>query len=125
VGPPKFFRSLSERPTQTIDTSPCCKTGPSSDPPNENVWLRPWVQSNDILFQDISLLKFRIDITQHTLSGNRILAIVGSKSKEFIVTHQHFSWANIAFVLALLQKASGLYVVRNRAIVVTLSLQGT
>ena len=26
-------RSLSESPTQTIDSSPCCKTGPSSGPP--------------------------------------------------------------------------------------------
>ena len=41
VAPPKFFRSLSESPTQTIDSSPCCKTGPSDSPPNENVWLRP------------------------------------------------------------------------------------
>ena len=32
-GPPKFFRSLSESPTQTIDSSPCCKTSPSSGPP--------------------------------------------------------------------------------------------
>ena len=40
-GLPKFFRSLSESPTQTIDSSPCCKTGSSSGPPNENVWLRP------------------------------------------------------------------------------------
>jgi len=31
--PPKYFRSLSESPTQTIDSSPCCKTGPSSGPP--------------------------------------------------------------------------------------------
>jgi len=66
-----------------------------------------------------------MDITQHTLNGNRILAIVGSKSKEFIVTHHHFSWTNIAFVLSLLQKASGVNVFRNRAIVVSLSLQGT
>jgi len=36
-----WSRSLSESPTQTIDSSPCCKTGPSSGPPNENVWLRP------------------------------------------------------------------------------------
>jgi len=49
-GSPKIFRvtschwsrSLSESPTQTIDSSPCCKTDPSSSPPNENVWLRPW-----------------------------------------------------------------------------------
>ena len=40
--PQKFFTSFSESPTQTIDSSPCCKTGPSSGPPNENVWLRPW-----------------------------------------------------------------------------------
>ena len=45
--PPKIclapkIRSLSESPIQTIDSSPCCKTGPSSGPPNENVWLRPW-----------------------------------------------------------------------------------
>ena len=33
VAPPKIFRSLSESPTQTIDSSPCCKTGPSSGPP--------------------------------------------------------------------------------------------
>jgi len=33
VAPPKFFRSLSESPTQIIDSSPCCKTGPSSGPP--------------------------------------------------------------------------------------------
>ena len=32
VAPPKIFRSLSESPTQTIDSSPCCKTGPSSGP---------------------------------------------------------------------------------------------
>ena len=32
-GPPKIFRSLSESPTRTIDSSPCCKTGPSSGPP--------------------------------------------------------------------------------------------
>jgi len=39
--PPKIFRvtschwcrSLSGSPTQTIDSSPCCKTGSSSDPP--------------------------------------------------------------------------------------------
>jgi len=31
--PPKFFRSLSESPTQTIDSSPCYKTGPFSGPP--------------------------------------------------------------------------------------------
>jgi len=39
-GPPKIFRvtschwsrSLSESPTQTIHSSPCCKTGPSSGP---------------------------------------------------------------------------------------------
>jgi len=39
--PPQIFRvtschwsrSLSESPTQTIDSSPCCKTGPSSGPP--------------------------------------------------------------------------------------------
>ena len=40
---PTFFRSLPESPTQTIDSSPCCKTGPSSGPPNENVWLRPCI----------------------------------------------------------------------------------
>jgi len=33
MAPPKFFRSLSESPTQTIDSSPCCKTGPTSGPP--------------------------------------------------------------------------------------------
>ena len=33
VAPSKFFRSSSESPTQTIDSSPCCKTGPSSGPP--------------------------------------------------------------------------------------------
>ena len=33
VAPPKFFRSFSESPTQTINSSPCCKTGPSSGPP--------------------------------------------------------------------------------------------
>ena len=41
AGPPQwpsqnqvsFCRSLSESPTQTIDSSPCCKTGPSSAPP--------------------------------------------------------------------------------------------
>jgi len=27
-----WSRSLSESPTQTIDSSPCCKTGPSSGP---------------------------------------------------------------------------------------------
>ena len=32
TAPPKFFRSSSESPTQTIDSSPCCKTGPSSGP---------------------------------------------------------------------------------------------
>jgi len=32
-GPPKIFQSSSESPTQTIDSSPCCKTGPSSGPP--------------------------------------------------------------------------------------------
>jgi len=42
-GTPKI-RALSESPTQTIDSSPCCKTGPSSGPPNENVCLRPWSQ---------------------------------------------------------------------------------
>ena len=43
--PPNFPRDvmpLHWSPTQTIDSSPCCKTGPSSGPPNENVWLRPW-----------------------------------------------------------------------------------
>ena len=30
---PNFFRFLSESPTQTIDSSPCGKTGPSSGPP--------------------------------------------------------------------------------------------
>jgi len=43
VAPQKFFRSFSESPTQTIDSPPCCKSGPSSGPPNENVWLRPWM----------------------------------------------------------------------------------
>ena len=38
---PKIYRSLSESPTQTIDSSPYCKTGPPSSPPNENVWIRP------------------------------------------------------------------------------------
>jgi len=38
-GPPKFFRSFSESPTQTIDSSPCCKTGPSSGP--KYVCFRP------------------------------------------------------------------------------------
>jgi len=33
VAPPKFLRSFFESPTQTIDSSPCCKTGPSSGPP--------------------------------------------------------------------------------------------
>jgi len=43
-GFPKFFRSPSESPTQTFDSSPCRKTGPSSGPPNENVWLHPCFQ---------------------------------------------------------------------------------
>ena len=46
VAPSRFFRSSSESPTQTIDSSPCCKTGPSSGPPNENVWLRPWPRAS-------------------------------------------------------------------------------
>jgi len=33
VASPNVFRSLSESPTQTIDSSPCGKTGPSSGPP--------------------------------------------------------------------------------------------
>ena len=33
VAPQKFCRSLSESPTQTMDSSPCCKTVPSSVPP--------------------------------------------------------------------------------------------
>ena len=44
--PPKNFlrdvMPLHWSPTQTIDSPPCCKTVPSSGPPNENVWLRPW-----------------------------------------------------------------------------------
>jgi len=40
---PRDVMSLHWSPTQTIDSSPCCKTGPSSGPPNENVWLRPWL----------------------------------------------------------------------------------
>ena len=40
---PRDVMPLHWRPTQTIDSSPCCKTGPSSGPPNENVWLRPWL----------------------------------------------------------------------------------
>ena len=43
VAPPKTSRFLSESPSQNIDSSPCCKIGPSSAPPNENVWLRPWL----------------------------------------------------------------------------------
>jgi len=47
--PPKIFRvtschwsrSLSESPTQTIDSSLVAKLAPPVDPPNENVWLRP------------------------------------------------------------------------------------
>jgi len=38
---PRDVMPLHWSPTQTIDSSPCCKTGPSSGPPNENVWLRP------------------------------------------------------------------------------------
>jgi len=41
---PKFFRSLSESPTQTIDSSPCCKTGPSSGSPKWKC-LAPPLQS--------------------------------------------------------------------------------
>ena len=45
VAPPKFFRSLSESPTQTIDSSTCCKTGPSSDPPKWNCLASPLTTS--------------------------------------------------------------------------------
>ena len=63
--PPKIFRvtschwsrSLSESPTQTIDSSPCCKTGPSSGPPNENVWLRPC--SNVVAQTDLAFVSNR------------------------------------------------------------------
>ena len=43
-GPTKFFRSLFESPTQTIDTSLVAKLAPPAAPPNEKVWLRPWPQ---------------------------------------------------------------------------------
>ena len=47
--PPKIFRvtschwgrSLSESPTQTIDSSLVAKLAPPVAPQNENVWLRP------------------------------------------------------------------------------------
>ena len=43
VALPKFFRSLSESPTQTIDSSPCCKAGPSSGPPKWKCLAPPLV----------------------------------------------------------------------------------
>ena len=47
--PQKFFRSLSESPTQTIGSSPCCKTGSSSGPPKWKCLAPP-------LFKRIRLL---------------------------------------------------------------------
>ena len=45
-GPPKFFRSLSKSPTQTINSSPCCKTGPSSGPPKWKCLAPPLATAN-------------------------------------------------------------------------------
>jgi len=61
VAPPKIFRSLSKSPAQTIDSSPCCKTGPSSAPPqNENVWLRPCPEHHVLRKDDSVVLRGKI-----------------------------------------------------------------
>ena len=44
-GPPKSFQVSFWKSYTDHWQPPCCKTGPSSDPPNENVWLRPWAQT--------------------------------------------------------------------------------
>jgi len=49
-------------PTQTTDSSPCCKTGPSSGPPNENVWLRP-------SFHPPSLTEYHIALTEYHIAS--------------------------------------------------------
>jgi len=48
LAPQNFFRSLSESPTQTIDSSPCCKTGPSSGPPKSKCLAPPLMSSPPI-----------------------------------------------------------------------------
>jgi len=60
-GPCPWSRSLSESPTQTIDSSPCCKTGPSSGPPKWKCLLAPallegnYGRLKDFLSQDSKL----------------------------------------------------------------------
>ena len=56
VAPPKFFRSLSESPTQTIDSSPCCKTGPSSGPPKWRCLAPPLVSAQKSLIGSALIL---------------------------------------------------------------------
>ena len=53
LAPPKFSAwrhatgvGLSESPTQTIDSSPCCKTGPSSGPPKWKCLAPPLTFNN-------------------------------------------------------------------------------
>jgi len=42
-------RSLSESPTQTTDSSPCCKTGPSSGPPKWKCLAPPLLTTISII----------------------------------------------------------------------------
>jgi len=49
---PRDVMPLHRSPTQTVDSSPCCKTGPSSGPPTENVWLRPCFKISHVHWWD-------------------------------------------------------------------------
>jgi len=65
--PPKIFRvtschwcrSLSGSPTQTIDSSPCCKTGPSSGPPKWKCLAPPWCFCSQTKLENLSQTRSR------------------------------------------------------------------
>ena len=57
VAPSIFFRSFSESPTQTINSSPCCKTGPSSGPPKWKCLAPPLVTCK--MFSRVLLMSYK------------------------------------------------------------------
>ena len=52
-------RSLSESPTQTIDSSPCCKTGPSSGPPQMKMSGSAPDHQAGVNFENFTEVKFQ------------------------------------------------------------------
>jgi len=57
---PRDVMSLHWSPTQTIGSSPCCKTGPSSGPPKWKCLAPPLMASNE--HYSTSVLNSRIDL---------------------------------------------------------------